>query len=174
MAKKPARIDKRIDVILLENDKHLGEKYEVVKVKAIFAKNVLFPLSRAVLATTNYINTYKLKMEAAAKAKVKKAESLTELFEKVTQDDGLQFVMKANEKGLLYEKIDAAHLAARIHELYKIEVGEHYFKMKKKILTVGEYTVPFQYGTVDKDITVVVKAEKAKDAKEEAKTEEVA
>jgi ribosomal protein L9 len=42
MAKKPARIDRRISVILLESNKHLGEKYEVVKVKAIFAKNVLF------------------------------------------------------------------------------------------------------------------------------------
>lgn len=161
MAKKPARIDKRIDVILLENDKHLGEKYEMVKVKAIFAKNVLFPLNRAVLANTNHINTYKAKMENAVKAKAKKAESLTHLFEKIANDDGVQFAMKANDRGVLYEKIDAAHIANRIHELYSIEVESHYFKMKKKILSLGEYTVPFQYGTVDKDIRIIVKAEKA-------------
>lgn len=171
MAKKPARIDKRIDVILLENDKNLGEKYEMIKVKAIFAKNVLFPNMKAVLATTDAINSYQKKMEQAVKAKEKKASSLLSLFEKVVNDGGVQFEMKANEKGLLYEKIDPAHIVARIKELYDIEVEGHLFKMKKKITATGEYLVPFRYGTVDKDIRVVVKEEKMKKA--DSKTEAV-
>jgi ribosomal protein L9 len=160
MAKKPARIDKRIEVILLETDKHLGEKYELVKVKAIFAKNVLFPLKRAVLATTDMVNTYKTKMDNAAKSKAKKAEWLASLFDKIAEANGVQFIMKANDRGVLYEKIDAEHIVNRIKELHDIEVESHYFKMKKKITQIGEYTIPFQYGTVDKDIHIVIKAEK--------------
>ena len=68
--------------------------------------------------------------------------------------------MKANDRGVLYEKIDADHIVNRIKELHDIEVESHYFKMKKKITQIGEYTIPFQYGTVDKDIHIVIKAEK--------------
>lgn len=164
MAKKAARIDRRIDVILLEGDKHLGEKYEMVKVKAIFAKNVLFPNNRAVLATADATNSYRTKMEQAAKMKEKKASDLTSLFEKIANDGGIQFEMKANEKGALYEKIDPAHIVARVQTLYSIAIDDHLFKMKKKITQTGEYLVPFKYGTVDKDIRIVVKEEKAKKA----------
>lgn len=98
MAKKAARIDRRINVILLDFNKHLGEKYEMVKVKAIFAKNVLLPQKLAVVATADTINAYKAKMAAAAKIKEKKAADLGSLFDKINNDNGLMFSMKANEK----------------------------------------------------------------------------
>lgn len=160
MAKKPARIDRRIEVILLETDKHLGEKYEIVKVKPIFARNVLFPLQKAVIANANYVNTYKNKMAQASKLKAKKAESLAQLFDKIAADDGIQFMMKANERGVLYEKVDALHIVHRIKELYDTDVESHYFKMKKKLVQVGEYIVPFEYASTVKDIRVIIKAEK--------------
>ena len=42
--------NRNIEVILLQDDKHLGEKYEIVAVKPIFARNVLLPQNIAVLA----------------------------------------------------------------------------------------------------------------------------
>jgi ribosomal protein L9 len=98
MAKKPARIDKRISVILLESNKHLGEKYEVVKVKVIFAKNVLFAKGLAVLADKDALYGFKTKMEAANKNKARKSEAYGSVFEKIANDNGLVFAMKANEK----------------------------------------------------------------------------
>ena len=180
MAKKAARIDRRISVILLEFDKHLGEKYEMVKVKAIFAKNVLLPKKIAVVATPDTINAYKAKMAAALKTKEKKASDLGSLFDKINNDNGLMFSMKANEKGVLYEKIDVNHIVNRIKELYDIAVSDHLFKMKKKIIALGEYTIGFSYNTVEKDLRVVVKADHSKkdaetvETKEEAKEEAVA
>lgn len=162
MAKKAARIDRRISVILLDTDKNLGEKYEMIKVAPIFAKNVLFPHNKAVLATADTINAYQKKMEQATKAKEKKAGTLSNLFEKVTNDGGVIFEMKANEKWVLYEKIDPVHIVARIQELYGLEVEDHLFKMKKKITSLGEYLVPFRYGNVDKDVRIVIKPEKDK------------
>ena len=174
MAKKAARIDRRINVILLDFNKHLGEKYEMVKVKAIFAKNVLLPQKLAVVATADTINAYKAKMAAAAKIKEKKAADLGSLFDKINNDNGLMFSMKANEKWSLYEKIDVNHIVNRIKELYDIAVSDHLFKMKKKIIALGEYTIGFSYNNVEKDLRVVVKADNSKADTTEEQKEEVA
>lgn len=168
MAKKPARIDKRINVILLESNKHLGEKYEVVKVKAIFAKNVLFAKNLAVLADKDALYGYKSRMEAATTSKAKKSETYAAVFKKIADDNGLTFVMKANEKGVLYEKIDPTHIANHIKTVYNVEVAEQFFKMKKKILQTGEYIIPFEYNGMEKDMNITIKKES------EAKQEDVA
>lgn len=159
MPKKPARIDKRINVILLETDKNLGEKYEVVKVAPIFARNVLFPQSIAVLADANNLYAYKNKIAKAQEVKVVKSTTYKDLFAKIAQDDGLLFEMKANEKGILYEKIDPNHIATAIENKYKSQVPAHFFKMKKKLSALGEYTVSFQYDNLEKDVRIVIKAE---------------
>ena len=48
--------NRTIEVILLQADKHLGERFETVKVKPIFARNVLLPNGIAVLADKGNIN----------------------------------------------------------------------------------------------------------------------
>lgn len=157
MAKKPARIDRRINVILLESNKHLGEKYEVVKVKPIFAKNVLFPQGTAILANADSLYAYKKRMEEATTVKAKKADGYSDVFKKIANDDGLVFLMNANDRWALYEKIDPAHIAAKISEMYKVQVEDHLFKMKKKIASLGEYTIPFEYNGIEKDVLIIVK-----------------
>ena len=159
MAKKPARIDRRINVILLESNKHLWEKYEVVKVKPIFAKNVLFPQWLAILADKDSLYWYKARMENAQQEKTKKSDVYSDVFSKIKNDNGLLFAMKTNEKGALYEKIDPTHIAAMIKTTYNVDVAEHLFKMKKKITQVGEYTIPFEYNGLEKDLHIVVKWE---------------
>lgn len=175
MAKKPARIDRRINVILLESNKHLGEKYEVVKVKPIFAKNVLFPQGTAVLADADALYAYKKRMEEATVIKAKKSDGYADVFKKIASDNGLTFEMNANEKGALYEKIDPAHIVAKIKDLYKVDVEDHLFKMKKKIAATGEYSIPFQYGTVERDLIITVKGTQSAPAttKKAEVTEEV-
>jgi len=66
--------NRTIKVILLESNKHLGEKFELVNVKPIYARNVLLPKNMAVLATPDMVNKYAQKMEAATKERERKAE----------------------------------------------------------------------------------------------------
>ena len=61
--------NRNIEVILLQDDKHLGEKYEIVAVKPIFARNVLLPQNIAVLADKANKNKYEQKMQAAVVAR---------------------------------------------------------------------------------------------------------
>ena len=171
----PKRTSKNrtIEVIVLQNDRYLGEKYEIVRVKPIFARNVLLPKGIAVFADKAAKNNYKQKMEAAAVARSKKAQSLDELFTKITADEGIEIVRKANKDNTLYAKVDEHDIVEKIKEIYQIEVEPHLFKLKKKLAEVGNHMVTFAYNDLKKEILVKIKAEfDPKEAKKEEKAEE--
>lgn len=180
--------NRTIEVILLESNKHLGEKFEIVRVKPVFARNVLLPKNMAVLATANMVNRYSQKIKAAEKERVAKAEWFKWLLANIEKDWGLVFTGKVNKDGTLYAKIDESDIAKLVKETYKLDVEDHFFKMKKKITTIGDFVVPFLYKDIKWDIAVkvnaenpeviekkekvVVKEEPVEENKEEAKEEE--
>ena len=158
---------------MLQNDKHLGEKYEIVRVKPIFARNVLFPNKIAILADKEAKNNYAQKMEAAKASREKKAASLEDLFSKISADEWIEIIRKANKDNTLYAKVDENDIVAKINEVYGIEVEPHLFKLKKKLSEVGTYTVSFAYNNLKRDIVVKVTPEVDEKAQKEEKKEEV-
>ena len=172
MAKRSST-NRTIEVIMLQNDKHLGEKYEIVRVKPIFARNVLFPNKIAILADKEAKNNYAQKMEAARVSREKKAASLEDLFSKITADDGIEITRKANKDNTLYAKVDENDIVEKIKEVYGIEVEPHLFKLKKKLNEVGTYSVAFAYNDLKREITVKILGEVDKNAKKEEEKEEV-
>ena len=122
--------NKTIEVILLVNDKHLGEKYEIVRVRPIYARNILLPQHLAVLADSVNQNAYAQKMKAAGLEREKKAQSLDEVFVKIQEAGGITLVRKANKDHTLYAKVDEHDIIAAIKELHGVEIESHYFKMK--------------------------------------------
>lgn len=169
-------INRTVDVILLQDDKHLGEKYEVVRVKPIFAKNVLFPKGIATLATPGSLHDYQAKMQAATKKREKKQSTYEELAQKIVEAEGVIITRKVNEKNILYSKVDAQDVANAINEQFGKELPLQYISIKKKIWSLWEYTVPLTYGEMKKMITIKVVAEQetAKEVKIEAESPEKA
>lgn len=110
--------NKTIEVILLQSNKHLGEKFEIVRVKPIFARNILLPKNMAVLADLSNKNKFAQKMAAAETERKKKATGLEDLFTKLTNDEGIVLVRKANADNTLYAKVDEHDIAAKINEIY--------------------------------------------------------
>lgn len=151
--------NRTIEVILLESNKHLGEKFEIVRVKPVFARNVLLPKNMAVLATANMVNRYSQKIKAAEKERVAKAEWFKWLLANIEKDGWLVFTGKVNKDGTLYAKIDESDIAKLVKETYKLDVEDHFFKMKKKITTIWDFVVPFLYKDIKWDIAVKVNAE---------------
>jgi len=151
--------NRTIEVILLESNKHLGERFEIVRVKPVFARNVLLPKNMAVLATANMVNRYSQKIKAAEKERVAKAEWFKWLLANIEKDWGLVFTGKVNKDGTLYAKIDESDIAKLVKETYKLDVEDHFFKMKKKITTIWDFVVPFLYKDIKWDIAVKVNAE---------------
>jgi len=148
--------NKTVEVILLQSDKHLWEKFEIVRVKPIFARNVLLPKNIAVLADANSRNKFAQKMTAAESDRKKKASGLEDLFTKLHGDEGITLIRKANADGTLYAKVDENDIATKINEIYGVEVQSHYLKLKKKITALGSFTVPFLYKELKKDVLVKV------------------
>ncbi len=148
--------NKVIEVILLQSDKHLGEKFEIVKVKPVFARNVLLPKNIAVLGDANNKNKFAQKMAAAKVDRKKKAAGLDDLFAKLHNDGGITLVRKANADGTLYAKVNETDIATAINTAYGTEIEPHYLKLKKKITALGNFTVPFLYKELKKDVAVKV------------------
>ncbi len=166
MARRSA-INRTIEVILLQSDKYLGEKYEIVRVKPIFARNVLLPKGIAVLADAAAKNDYRQKMEAAKASRAKKATNFEDLFTKITNDDGITLTRKANKDHTLYAKVDANDIVHAIKEIYGIEIEPHFFKLKKKLTSAGVFTVAFAYNDLKREIVVKIIGElSGKDAKD--------
>ena len=167
-------VNRTIEVIMLQNDKHLGEKYEIVRVKPIFARNVLFPNKIAILADKEAKNNYAQKMESAKASRQKKAASLEDLFSKISADEWIEIIRKANKDNTLYAKVDENDIVEKIKEVYGIGVEPHLFKLKKKLSEVGTYTVSFAYNELKREIVVKITPEiDEKAAKKEENKEEV-
>jgi len=167
--------NRNIEVILLQDDKHLGEKYEIVSVRPIFARNVLLPQNIAVLADKANKNKYQQKMQAAVVAREKKAASLEDLFAKMTENGGVKLIRKVNKDNVLYAKVSESDIVEAIKETYGVEIDAHNLKLKKKLNEAWTFIVPFMYKEMKKELTVVVEAEAGskEEFKEEAKAEEV-
>lgn len=148
--------NKTIEVILLQSDKHLGEKFEIVRVKPVFARNVLLPKNIAVLADANSKNKFAQKMKAAESDRKKKASGLDDLFVKLHENWAITLIRKANADGTLYAKVDEHDITNAINTLYGTEIEPHYLKLKKKITALGNFTVPFLYKELKKDVLVKV------------------
>jgi len=171
--------NKVIEVILLEWNKHLGEKFELINVRPSYARNVLLPKKLAVLWDLHNKHNYAHKMKAAAESRQKKANNFDELFMKIKENWWIKIIRKANKDNTLYAKVDENDIVEAIKETYGIEVESHFIKLKKKLTAVGTFNVPFMYKEVKKEIEVNIEAEvdlKAKKASEmtvEEKKEEV-
>ena len=167
--------NRNIEVILLQDDKHLGEKYEIVSVRPIFARNVLLSQNIAVLADKANKNKYQQKMQAAVVAREKKAASLEDLFAKMTENGGVKLIRKVNKDNVLYAKVSESDIVEAIKETYGVEIDAHNLKLKKKLNEAWTFIVPFMYKEMKKELTVVVAAEAGskEELKEEAKAEEV-
>jgi len=148
--------NKTIEVILLQNDKHLGEKFEIVRVKPIFVRNILLPQNIAVLADEMNKNKFAQKMKAAEADRQKKASGLDELFTKLHEAGGITIIRKANEDNTLYAKVDENDIVAQIKDAHGVELEPHHLKLKKKITALGNFVVPFLYKELKKEIAVKV------------------
>jgi len=144
----------------LQADKNLWEKYEIVRVKPIFAKNVLLPKNIAVLADAVNRNNYAQKMSAAEEQRKKKASGFEDLFMKIQNDNWLLIARKTNKDHTLYAKVSEEDIAKAIHDIYGMEIDSHLFKLKKKINVLWNFNVPFMYKDIKKEVVVRVEEEK--------------
>lgn len=131
----------KIDVLLLQDVKTLGKKYDVIGVKPVYARNVLFPQGIARFADKGSLNDLRAKMDAHRKSQQTLVEKLKAMIDKL-KETGISISAEANESGKLYGKIHTKDIASKLTTDFDVNVDSDYLTMSD-IDTLGTYTIKF-------------------------------
>ena len=137
---------KTMRVILLEDITEIGRAGDIVVVSEGYARNFLFPQSKAALATENIQRDHNRRAKNAEKEKQEKIKALQE---KAEQLDGTELVVIVRVKegsDEIFGRITANTLALRLKEQGKVACKARDIKLKKNITEVGEYDVLVDLG----------------------------
>lgn len=127
-------------VILTADVKKVGQRGMLVTVADGYAQNVLIPRKLAVPATAENLKRFEKQKQA-----VESRMALDDAFAKRALADiagkTVTIHAKANEKGTLFDSINARHLAEAIAKDLKVSVPEEAIALSSPIKKLGEYRV---------------------------------
>ncbi len=142
-------------VILMQDVLHTGERGEVVRVKAGFARNYLFPNGLAREATTGnmqYFEQSKKKIEIRHEAD---RVTAAELAEKI-QGTQITIAKRVSESETLYGSVTAAEVAEAL-ENAGIHVDRRRIDLEGGIKSIGDHPVRIDlHSDVSVEVTVTV------------------
>jgi large subunit ribosomal protein L9 len=150
------------EVILKQDVRSLGDRGEVVKVAAGYARNFLFPRSLALPATAANKKQVTEMRAAAAKEAARLTNDASALAEQMG-DVTLRLVAKAGETNVLFGSIGVRDIAEAL-EGKGFPIDRHRILLDKPIKEVGDYPVRIHlYKEVKQTIKVEVRAEGRED-----------
>ncbi len=136
-------------VLLLQDVKNVGDKYEVKNVSDGYARNFLLKQGLAVVATSQQlakIESMKKKQEKEREKEVQKAKELAEKLAAIETT----MKLKVGEKEELYEAVTAKKIADSLSEK-GLAVKKEQVLLEKPIKSLGSYEVdiklPFDVST---------------------------
>ena len=127
-------------VILLEDVKKVGKKGEIVEVSDAYARNVLIRKNQGVEATSENLNTLKLKKandEKVAAENLAEAEAL----KKEIEQKAVLLKVKTGEGGKLFGSISNGQIADAMKEQLGIEIDRRKIVIDAPIKNTGEMAV---------------------------------
>jgi large subunit ribosomal protein L9 len=145
-------------IILKEDIKGVGRKYEVKNVADGYANNFLIPRKLAEYAGPEAVKRAEI-LKATSGAEIEIREKLTEKQIEMLKEVKIVLKKKGNEKGHLFEQIHPEEISKALKEQVKIEIGSEFIKSEKPIKEIGEHTVLAQIGKNRGELKVVVETE---------------
>lgn len=127
-------------VILLQDDKTLGKKGDVVNAKEGYARNFLFPKKVAIEATPanmKVLENQRKLQEQKEQEILAEAKKLEEELVKIT----LVIKTKSGENGKLFGSITTKEIAELLKETHNIDIDKRKLELEDNIKSVGNYTV---------------------------------
>jgi large subunit ribosomal protein L9 len=145
-------------VILKEDIKGVGRKYEIKNVADGYANNFLIPTKRAEYASPQAVKSFEA-LKATADAEKEIREKLAEKQIEMLKDVKIILNKKSSEKGHLFEKIHPEEISQALKDQAKIDIGPEFLKIEESIKEVGEHTVLVQVGKNRGEFVLVVEGE---------------
>ncbi len=130
-------------IILLQDEKKLGKKGDVIEASDGFARNYILPKKIGIEATAKNMNDLKLQKaneDKHAKEQLDAAKALAALLE------GKQIIVsiKGGEGGRTFGSVSSKEIAAACQEQHGIEVDKKKIQMTESLKNFGSYEVPIK------------------------------
>lgn len=146
-------------VIILEDVKNIGKKYEVKDIKDGYARNFLLPRGLVKPATEESLKWLEMQKEIAAKKAEGELKETQELASKV---EGVEvpITVKIGEKDQLFEKITAQKIAEKLKEM-GYEVAKNQIVLADPITELGEFPIKIKFDhNLEAEVTIIVTEQK--------------
>ncbi len=135
----------KIDVILLDDVKHLGQSGELAEVKLGYARNWLLPQGLVAIADASAMTGYakrKAKLESTAKQRRDDAEKIKlDLQDKLDAGKSVLIKSRAGESGKLFGSITKETLAEEISRQFDHKISKSQISVKEPIRNVGDFEI---------------------------------
>jgi large subunit ribosomal protein L9 len=128
-------------VILLDDVRNIGKKYDIKDVSDGYARNFLFPNVLAEVATSAAIKKIEV-MKAEHDKEDKEAHAYLEALAKKINGTKIQFVLKADKSGALFGSVNKETILKAMREHRLIGTERIDIDLKHPIKESGEFTVP--------------------------------
>ena len=125
----------------------MGRAHDEVETKDGYALNYLIPKKLAIPATASAVKEAGLRRAKATDRKELDAKLLAQNIAALA-DANITIVMKANEKGHLYDAVGAPEISAAAKDQARIDIPEEAIKLERPIKEVGRFDVPVSAGEV--------------------------
>jgi len=129
-----------MQVILLENNKRLGDVGDVAQVKAGFARNFLIPNKKAIQATKRNIEDFKQRKDGIHKEIAKKKVHADQISSKL-ESKWVYILKQAGEDGRLYGSVSSADIVAVIEDQLHEKLHKNNVQLLIPIKYIGRHSV---------------------------------
>ncbi len=143
-----------MEVLLSEDVENLGQRGEVVRVRAGYGRNYLLPQGLAIKASAGNKKMIDDHRRSLAKREEKEKRAAQTDAEKL-QGLELRFLRRVGESGLLYGSVTSFDVVDALKER-GLEVERRRVGLHEHIKQVGDYSVPIK---LHRDVTVTIKVE---------------
>ena len=130
-------------VILLQDEKKLGKKGDIIEVSEGYARNFVLPKKIGVEATPKNLNDLKLQKSNEAKVAQEQLDNAKELARKLTEKEVLVSI-KAGTNGRTFGSVSTKEIAQALKEQTGIEVDKKKLVLPEAIKCFGVYEVPIK------------------------------
>jgi len=127
-------------VILLQDEKKLGKKGDVVEVSEGYARNYVLPKKIGVEATSKNLNDLKLQKANADKVALEQLNDAKALAA-VLAEKNVEVKMKAGEGGRAFGSVSSKEIAAECKVQHGIEIDKKKIVLPEALKNFGMYEV---------------------------------
>ena len=126
-------------IILLQDEKKLGKKGDIIEANDGYARNYILPKKIGVEATNKNLNDLKLQKANNEKLEQERLDNAKELAKKIEESKVVK--MKAGEGGKAFGSVSSKEIAAELKTQTGIEVDKKKLVLADSIKNFGTYEV---------------------------------